>query len=271
MGQVTARKAGNADITLTDELGNLHVCNVNVKGVISSKKLTLSETESAKLNIKGGKIVNAVSSDEAVVSVDEKGKVTAKKAGSAVVTLTDNGGSETSCKVKVDVNYLARTAAAAKKVYGKIASLHCHHSGGTRSYAQMLKRRKITCGTGVSVALQEAGLLKKGDVITHTTSGSEKTKLKSPGKTIKNRQRLKKGTYTIYKANCKFKNLPEKYKAAGMVYVQASNICISAGHGYIYTTNESSRQYRHGHYFKTCLNKGYTHSHKILYVIAPNS
>jgi hypothetical protein len=184
-------------------------------------------------------------------------------------TLTDDGGASQSEETKT--NYLARTAEAAEKVYGKIVDLHCRHSGGTRSYDQLLKRKKITCGTGVSVALQEAGLLKKGDVITHTAEGSEKRKLKSVGKAVKNKQRLKKGTYTIYKANCKFSKLPKKYKAAGMVYVQASNICISAGDGYIYTTNQSSRQYKHGHYFKTRMKSGHTHRHKILYVIAPNS
>ncbi len=269
--QAAALKSGTAELTLTDTLGDLHVCAVRVKAVLNSKALTLSEKKTAKLNFQGSPIVAASSSNAAVASVDEKGKVTANTAGSAVLTLTDASGSEATCKVNVKVNYLARSAASAKKVYGKIVTLHCRHSGGTRSYSQLLKRKKITCGTGVSVALQGAGLLKSGDVITHTTSGSEKRKLSKPSKAIKNLGRLKKGTYTIYKANCKYSKLPAKYKAAGMVYVQASNICISAGDGYIYTTNESSRQYRHGHYFKTRMNKGYTHRHKILFVIAPKS
>ena len=75
----------------------------------------------------------------------------------------------------------------------------------------------------------------------------------------------------INEANCRFSRLPKKYKQAGMVYVQDSNICVSAGDGYIYSCNESSRQYRHGHYFRTKMKAGYTHHHKILYVIAPNS
>lgn len=270
-GKANALKAGTAELTLTDTLGDLHVCTVKVKAVLSDKSLTLSETKTARLSFTGSPIVKAVSSNAEIASVDGKGLVTANKAGSAVLTFTDASGSKSKCKVTVDPNYLARSAAASKKVYNKIVALHCRHSGGTRSYAQLLKRRKITCGTGVSVALQEAGLLKKGDVITHTTSGSEKRKLSKPSGAIKNLGRLKKGTYTLYKANCSFSKLPAKYKAAGMVYVQASNICISAGNGFIYTTNESSRQYRHGHYFKTRMNKGYTHRHKILFVIAPKS
>ena len=270
-GKADALKAGTVELTLTDTLGDLHVCSVTVKAVLSDKILTLSETKTAQLSFTGSPIVKAVSSDEEIASVDGKGLVTANKAGSAVLTFTDASGSKSKCKVTVDPNYLVRSAAASKKVYNKIVALRCRHSGGTRSYAQLLKRKKITCGTGVSVALQEAGMLKKGDVITHTTSGSEKRKLSKPSNAIKNLGRLKKGTYSLYKANCTFSKLPAKYKAAGMVYVQASNICISAGNGYIYTTNESSRQYRHGHYFKTRMNKGYTHRHKILFVIAPKS
>lgn len=270
-GKADALKAGTAELTLTDTLGDLHVCTVTVKAVLSDKSLTLSETKTARLSFTGSPIVKAVSSDEEIASVDEKGLVTANKAGSAVLTFTDASGSKSKCKVTVDPNYLARSAAASKKVYNKIVALRCRHSGGTRSYAQLLKRKKITCGTGVSVVLQEAGMLKKGDVITHTTSGSEKRKLSKPSNAIKNLGRLKKGTYSLYKANCTFSKLPAKYKAAGMVYVQASNMCISAGNGYIYTTNESSRQYRHGHYIKTRLNKGYTHRHKILFVIVPKS
>lgn len=269
--QAVAKQSGVAELTITDTLGDIHVCVIQVQAVLSAKTLTLSETKTAKLSFQGSPITNAVSSNEDVATVDEKGTVTGVKEGKAVLSLTDASGKTSKCKVTVKVNYLARTAASAKKVYGKIVSLRCRHSGGTRSYKQLLKRKKITCGTGVSVALQEAGLLKKGDVITHTAAGSVKRKLKGVSKALKNKGRLKKGTYTIVKAGCRFSKLPKKYQAAGMVYVQDSNICISAGNGYIYTTNESSRQYRRGHYFKTKMNRGYTHTHTILYVIVPNS
>ena len=272
-GKVKALKSGRVTITLTDTLGDVHKYELTIASKLNTTKAELSETKTLQLKLAGSAVKKAKSSNEKVAIVSETGKVTALMEGTAKITLTDNAGQKHTAKVTVKPNYLNRTAVSAKKVYGKIVSLHCHHSGGTRSYSQLLKRKKITCGTGVSVALQEAGLLKSGDVITHTQggSGNGRHKLKSVSKALKNQGRLKKGTYTIYKAGCKYSKLPEKYKAAGMVYVQDSNICISAGDGYIYTTNESSRQYRHGQYFKTRMNAGYTHSHDILFVIAPNS
>lgn len=272
-GKVKALKSGSVTITLTDTLGDVHEYALTIASKLNTSKAELSETKTLQLKLTGSSVKKAKSSNEKVAIVSETGKVTAVMEGTAKITLTDNAGQKHTAKVTVKPNYLNRTAVSAKKVYGKIVSLHCSHSGGTRSYSQLLKRKKITCGTGVSVALQEAGLLKSGDVITHTAggSGNGRHKLKSVSKALKNQGKLKKGTYTIYKAGCKYSQLPEKYKAAGMVYVQDSNICISAGDGYIYTTNESSRQYRHGHYFKTRLNAGYTHSHDILFVIAPNS
>ncbi len=272
-GKVTAKKAGKAVITLTDTEGNLHVCRLTVKGKLAQTALTLSETKSAQLELQGGSIKKVMSSNESVATVSEDGVVTAKKTGTATITLVDDAGSKYTSKITVETNYLARSAAAAKKVYHKIVQLHCRHRGGTRSYSQLLKKHVITCGTGVSVVLQEAGLLRKGDVITHTNEvGKHAVSRKGKvSKALKNKRKLKSGTYTIYKAGKKFSHLPEKYKAAGMVYVQDSNICVSAGGGYIYSTNESSRQYRHGHYFKTKMKAGYPFTHEILYVIAPKS
>ena len=270
-GKVTAHRSGVVDITLTDTLGDLHVCTLTVKGVLSAKKLTLSETEKKKLSFKGSDIRNAKSSNNKVVTVDGKGKVEAIKAGSAVLTLTDASGSTAKCTVKVEPNYLARTAKNAKRIYRKIETLGCRHVSGVHTYSQLVKRKHCSCTTGPSLALQAAGVLPVGKTVSHTKAGSERKKLKSVDKGISCRKNLKKGTFTIYKANCRFSKLPAKYKAAGMVYVQDSNICVSAGDGYIYSCNESSRQYRHGHYFRTKMKAGYTHSHKILYVIAPNS
>jgi hypothetical protein len=270
-GKVTAHRSGVVDITLTDTLGDIHVCTLTVKGVLSDQSLTLSETEKEQLSFKGSEIRKAKSSNEDVVTVDDEGVVEAIKEGTAVLTLKDRSGSTAKCTVKVEPNYLARTASNAKRIYRKIEKLRCRHVSGVHTYSQLVKRKHCSCTTGPSLALQAAGVLPVGKTVSHTKAGSERRKLKNVDKGISCRKNLKKGTFTIYKANCRFSKLPAKYKAAGMVYVQDSNICVSAGDGYIYSCNQSSRQYRHGHYFKTKMKAGYTHHHKILYVIAPNS
>lgn len=270
-GRVKAKQSGVVDLTLTDTLGDRHIVTLKVKAVLSQKEVTVSEENTVQLELMGSDIIRAQSSDADVATVDEDGNVTALQEGTAVVTLTDESGSKSKCEVTVEPNYLARTAKNAKRIYRKIETLGCRHVSGVHTYEQMVKRRHATCTTGASLALQAAGVLDKGKWITHTDAGGEGRKLRNPDKAIRRRKDLKKGTYTLYKANCRYSKLPDKYKQAGMVYIQDSNICVSAGNGYIYSCNQSSRQYRHGHYFNTKVKSGYTHHHKILYVIAPNS
>ena len=270
-GRVKAKQSGVVDLTLTDTLGDRHIVNLKVKAVLSHREVTVSEENTVQLELMGSDIVQAKSSDAEVATVDKDGTVTALREGTAVVTLTDESGSRSKCEVTVNPNYLARTAKNAKRIYRKIETLGCRHVSGVHTYEQMVKRRHATCTTGASLALQAAGVLDKGKWVTHTDAGSERRKLRNPDKAIRRRKDLKKGTYTLYKANCRYSRLPDKYKQAGMVYIQDSNICVSAGNGYIYSCNQSSRQYRHGHYFNTKVKSGYTHHHKILYVIAPNS
>lgn len=270
-GVVKAKKSGVTEITMIDTLGDLHIVNLKVRATISDREISVSEEKSVQLELQGSEIVKVRSSNEDVAVVDGDGTVTGVEEGTAVVTLTDASGSTSKCKVTVNPNYLARTAKNAKRIYRKIETLGCRHVSGVHTYEQMVKRRHATCTTGASLALQAAGVLDKGKWVTHTDAGGEGRKLRDPDKAIRRRKDLKKGTFTLYKANCRYSRLPAKYKQAGMVYVQDSNICVSAGDGYIYSCNQSSRQYRHGHYFNTKVKSGYTHSHKILYVIAPNS
>lgn len=270
-GNVTALSPGRAEITMTDTLGDLHICSLSVNAVLSAEGITVSEANTVQLTLYGAAIQSASSSDTEVVTVSDDGQVTGVRAGSAKITMTDSVGTTAECEVTVSPNYLARTAENATRIYNKIVELGCKHVSGVHTYSQMVKRRHCTCTTGASLALQAAGVLKVGDWVTHTKAGGVKRKLKNPSKAISHYNKLKKGTFTLYRANCKFSQLPAKYKVAGMVYVQDSNICVSAGDGYIYSCNKSSSQYRRGHYFKTKVNNGYTHRQNILYVIAPKS
>ena len=120
-GKVTAKKAGSAVITVTSEDGSKTAkCNVTVKAeekpeVVKVQSVSLNKnnmelkvggTENLAATVNpsnaANKNVTFSSDNEEVATVDANGKVTAKKAGSAVITVTTENGSKTaSCKVTV--------------------------------------------------------------------------------------------------------------------------------------------------------------------------
>ena len=115
-GKVTAKKAGTAVITATSSNRKTASCTVTVKqkeiaitGVSLNKSTTsLTEGESETLtatitpsNATGDKTVKWSSSNAEVAAVDSNGKVTAKKAGTAVITATSSNRKTASCTVTV--------------------------------------------------------------------------------------------------------------------------------------------------------------------------
>ena len=115
-GKVTAKKAGTAVITATSSNGKSASCTVTVKqkeiaitGISLNKSTTsLTEGESETLtatitpsNATVDKTVKWSSSNGAVAAVDSNGKVTAKKAGTAVITATSSNGKTAGCTVTV--------------------------------------------------------------------------------------------------------------------------------------------------------------------------
>ena len=115
-GKVTAKKAGTAVITATSSNRKTASCTVTVKqkeiaitGISLNKSTTsITEGESETLtatitpsNATGDKTVKWSSSNAEVAAVDSNGKVTAKKAGTAVITATSSNGKTASCTVTV--------------------------------------------------------------------------------------------------------------------------------------------------------------------------
>ena len=115
-GKVTAKKAGTVVITATSSNRKTASCTVTVKqkeiaitGIGLNKSTTsLTEGESETLtatiapsNATGDKTVKWSSSNAEVAAVDSNGKVTAKKAGTAVITATSSNRKTASCTVTV--------------------------------------------------------------------------------------------------------------------------------------------------------------------------
>src|SRR5690606_4320639 len=124
-GEITAKTEGSADITVTTvDGGKTAKCEltvekavVNVTGVKLDKS-TLSLEEGATGNLVAtvepstatDKTVTFASSDKEIATVDNKGKVTAVKPGSADITVTTKDGSKTAkCELTVTAKTIAVT------------------------------------------------------------------------------------------------------------------------------------------------------------------
>ena len=116
-GNVTAKRAGTAVITATSTNGKTAGCTVTVSRKeipiteisLDKSSATLTEGETTTLvatvlpeNTTYGKSVKWSSSNVAVATVDLMGKVTAKSAGTAIITATSENGKTASCTVTVN-------------------------------------------------------------------------------------------------------------------------------------------------------------------------
>lgn len=100
-GKVTGKKAGKATITV--KVGKKsYQCKVTVKApYLNSTKKTLKEGKTFTLKITGTTAQSWSSSNKSVAVVSSKGKVTAKKAGTATITCKGKNGKKYKCKITV--------------------------------------------------------------------------------------------------------------------------------------------------------------------------
>ena len=164
------------------------------------------------------------------------------------------------------VNYLTRAADAAKKVYPlSIGKVHSGSDAGkVVSLSSLKKHHSLSCNRMMSITLQEAGLLEKGQIVSHTKKAKGKKTIADAVKNVKALKHCK-----VIWVNKRYKDLPAEYKKAGVAYIQNSNACMSAGNGKIYSCNKSDgEKYRtKGDYLRT---GGYPFDSPILCVIVPD-
>ena len=105
-GKVTAKKAGTATISVNVS-GMTLKCKVTVKGPeLSVKKKTLIAKQTFNLKVNGAtKKVKWSTSNKKIAAVNQKGKITAKKPGTATITAKVNGKT-LKCKVTVKKNQI---------------------------------------------------------------------------------------------------------------------------------------------------------------------
>ncbi len=148
-------------------------------------------------------------------------------------------------------DYRVAAATYAEKFYKKVCSVGCRHHY-TSSWDDMVKNRRVSCSSGVSVIYRAQGILPAGKSITHSPNASgqagyysKSAILSAAGQNVKKAAyMITKGTYTNVQ-NCRvywvggkyFRDLPYFMRRAGCTYVQWSNVCMCAGPGKVYSTN----------------------------------
>ncbi len=89
---------------------------------INQEKATITVGFTKKLSVSGGKVSSWSSKNKKVATVDKNGKVTAKKAGKAVIVAKCTDGTELRCNVTVKANqYTARKITTSDVSYGDTA------------------------------------------------------------------------------------------------------------------------------------------------------
>lgn len=146
-------------------------------------------------------------------------------------------------------DYRKAVGDAAEKVFKKAVELRCTHVS-TASWDEMVSKRTINCNGSGAISLQLAGCLNKGVRMGHvSTKGISPSQITSIDKAMYNRDKIR---------HCRFvwvngyeKDLTHWLKRRGIIYIQWSNCCVSAGmidgKHWIWSCNEEGG-YHGGHY-----------------------
>ena len=176
---------------------------------------------------------------------------------------------------KIDKNdHLQAAALWSDKVFDEILKYKClHKAPKASSFAQIKKKRRISCTKSSSIVFQQAGIIPKGKIVGHTPNGkrghsneSFDTALK---KSVTNAKYLIKGTCDIVMVMKKYGDCPKWLRQKGIYYIQESNACISAGKGMIYSCNQTNKRYTKRSMFYR--KSGYCKNHPILFAFVPRT
>ena len=107
-GRVKGIRGGTANITATTADGAKATCQVTVAAVkLNASKMALQVGTSTKAltvetkSVEKDRVKSWKSSNTKIVKVDKNGKITARKEGKAIITVTMKSGAQDTCKVTV--------------------------------------------------------------------------------------------------------------------------------------------------------------------------
>lgn len=189
-GVVYTLSAGDYSVSLTFNSATeyfIYVDSYNATPKISNTKVTITKGFTKKLSVENGTVKSWSSSKKSVATVDKKGKVTAKKKGTATIIATLSDGTKLKCTVTVkdnkysaskltlsDVTYNTWAGRAYNASFDKNGNLVVKVSIVNSGYGRMVKISNFK----VTVKNQNGktvGTYKKGSYTLNIPSNSQKT------------------------------------------------------------------------------------------------
>ena len=177
------------------------------------------------------------------------------------------------------VDYLSEAQKWVDKVYTQIVNVGCKHgSPPAKKYDEIKQKKLINCAASASITYQQAGLIDAGKLVSHTAAVSKNIVShynvadlkKSLGLSVQNYGNLKKGTCDLVKVMKTYKDMPAWLQKKGIMYIQDSNICISAGNKKIYSCNSTGKTYSKSE-VNPLRTGGYAFTSPILWAVVPRS
>lgn len=163
-GKVTAKKSGQTKVTAAAVNGKSASCTIRVtqaptkiKLNVSKKTIGVKESMNLKTTLSPKGAVNKKytwkTSDKSVVSVNSKGKITGKKAGSATITVTTANRKKASCKITVkkaptSIKLNANSKTLKKGTSFALKVKHAKGSAGTVTYSSSNKKTATVSSSG---------------------------------------------------------------------------------------------------------------------------
>ena len=177
------------------------------------------------------------------------------------------------------VDYLNEAQKWVDRVYTQIVTVGCKHgSPPAKKYDEIKQKKQINCAASASITYQQAGIIDAGKLVSHTAAVGKNIVShynvadlkKSLSLSVTNYGNLKKGTCDLVKVMKTFNDMPAWLQKKGIMYIQDSNICISAGNKKIYSCNSTGKTYS-----KDGVNPlrsgGYAFTSPILWAVVPRS